>query len=107
MEGMGVKDGCLNCAAQEVALSAVFDVPVIEDVAAQELWESYGLIGVREIEVYVVGNLICAPGSVRECDCCRLPIIYRRSSDSAKGRLVAHAAFRYYQIEGIYQVQAT
>lgn len=26
----GVEDGCLNCAAQQVALSAVLDVPVVE-----------------------------------------------------------------------------
>ena len=38
MDGIGVERGCLYCAAQEVALAAVFDMPVAEDVAAQERW---------------------------------------------------------------------
>ena len=32
----GIGSGYLNCAAQQVALSAVLDVPVVQNVAPQE-----------------------------------------------------------------------
>ena len=36
--GRGGEGGYLCCAAQQIALSAVLDVPVVQDVASQERW---------------------------------------------------------------------
>ena len=97
----------LYCAAQQIALSAVLDVPVVQNVTFQERWHFQSFIRVREIEVYVVRNLIYASGSLGKCDYCRFTVICGSASDASNVRLVAQTGFRYCQFASMAEVQAT